>query len=64
MSQLPGMTSLLISAYSQGLDSLSFIKSIPVANREMILILHFEGQILLTQHPDAETDCSLMNMAR
>lgn len=38
--------------------------SIPVANREMRLILHFEGQILHTQHPDAETDCYLMNAAR
>lgn len=58
------MTSVLISAYSQGWVSLSFIMSISVAGREMRLILHFEGQILLPQHSDAETDCYLMNTAK
>lgn len=35
-----------------------------MANREMKLIVHFEGQILLPQHSDAETDCCVMNTDR
>lgn len=30
----------------------------------MRLILHFEGQILLPQHPGAETDCYLVNTVK